>query len=75
MNRYSFTRKRTMQTYAQSFFFYPGSFLLSRAVTSQVSSALQSLTSVFGMGTGVSSASSPPSYLIQYQFYSTSAYA
>ena len=42
---------------------YPGSFLLSRAVTSQVSSALQSLTAVFGMGTGVSSVLSPPSFL------------
>ena len=41
----------------------PGSFLLSRAVTSQVSSALQSLTSVFGMGTGVTSVLSPPSIL------------
>ena len=49
---------------------YPGSFLLSRAVTSQVSSALQSLTAVFGMGTGVSSVLSPPSFLIQYYLFS-----
>ncbi len=31
---------------------YVGIFLLFRAVSSQVSSALMSLTSVFGMGTG-----------------------
>ena len=31
-----------------------GSHLLSQAVTSQVSSAVQGLTIVFGMGTGVS---------------------
>jgi hypothetical protein len=37
-----------------------GSFLLSQAVSSQVPSALESLTSVFGMGTGVSSLLSPP---------------
>ena len=44
-----------------------GIFLFSRAVTSQVSSALLSLTSVFGMGTGGPSASSTPTYL--YLFY------
>ena len=32
----------------------PGNFLLSQAVTNQVPSALRGLTSVFGMGTGVS---------------------
>ena len=47
-------------SFPTSLFFYPGSFLLSRAVTSQVSSALQSLTTVFGMGTGVTSVLSPP---------------
>ena len=39
---------------------YVGIFLLSRAVSSQVSSALMSLTSVFGMGTGGPSSSSTP---------------
>ena len=34
-----------------------GADLFSRAVTSQVSSALRSLTTVFGMGTGGSSSS------------------
>ena len=37
-----------------------GSFLLSRAVSSQVPSAPKGLTSVFGMGTGGSPSSSPP---------------
>ena len=37
-----------------------GSVLLSQAVTRQVSSALRSLTTVFGMGTGVTSLLLPP---------------
>ena len=37
-----------------------GGDLLSRTVTSQVPSALESLTSVFGMGTGGTSPSLPP---------------
>ena len=37
-----------------------GVFLFSQVVTNQVSSALLSLTSVFGMGTGGPSASSIP---------------
>ena len=40
-----------------------GDDLLSRAVAHQVSSALQSLTSVFGMGTGGTSASLSPDFL------------
>src|SRR5207253_7166232 len=39
---------------------YPGSDLLSHAVTSAVPSALEGLTSVFGMGTGVAPPASPP---------------
>ena len=35
---------------------YPGGVLLSHAVTHAVSSAMRSLTAVFGMGTGVTSA-------------------
>ena len=42
------------------FFNQNGNVLLSRAVSRQVSSALRSLTSVFGMGTGVSSSLSSP---------------
>ena len=38
---------------AQSYKLETGSYLSSRAVTSQVLSAYKSLTSVFGMGTGV----------------------
>ena len=37
-----------------------GSVLLSRAVSHRVSSALKSLTTVFGMGTGVTSSLLPP---------------
>ena len=43
--------------------FVSGGVLLSRAVSRQVSSALKSLTSVFGMGTGVSSSLLPPDIL------------
>ena len=47
--------------------FETGNVLLSRAVSHQVSSALKSLTSVFEMGTGVSSPLLPPDslYLIE----------
>ena len=43
--------KRNRKQYV-SCFCYVSTDLFSRAVASQVSSALQSLTSVFGMGTG-----------------------
>ena len=39
---------------------YPGNDLLSHAVTSAVPSALEGLTSVFGMGTGVAPPAKPP---------------
>ena len=54
-------KKRTVEI-QQSFFVYLSDFLLSRAASRQVSSALRSLTSVFGMGTGVSSALLPLSF-------------
>ena len=38
----------------------PGSDLLSHALTNAVPSALEGLTSVFGMGTGVAPPASPP---------------
>ena len=41
-------------------FFETGDVLFSQAVTHQVSSALKSLTTVFGMGTGVTSSLLPP---------------
>ena len=44
-----------------------GGDLLSRAVTSQVPSALKGLTSVFGMGTGVTPSSLPPE-MVSYSF-------
>ena len=44
----------------QTAVFRVGSYLFSRAVASQVSSARQSLTSVFGMGTGGPSAPMSP---------------
>ena len=51
-----------------------GGDLLSRTVTSQVPSALKGLTSVFGMGTGVTPSSLPPemvSYVIEIALHST----
>ena len=58
------TEKRTPHT-VQRPFLYPSNALLSRAAARQVSSAPQSLTTVFGMGTGVSSASLSLSYQIR----------
>ena len=43
-----------------------GSDLLSRAVSSQVPSALKGLTSVFGMGTGVTPSLSPPEWVNEF---------
>ena len=43
-------------------FCLPGGDLLSQDPTVQVPSTLESLTSVFGMGTGVTSPSLPPDY-------------
>jgi hypothetical protein len=45
-------------------FLIPGGDLRSRAVSSAVSSALRGLTSVFGMGTGVTLAVIPPRNLL-----------
>jgi hypothetical protein len=52
--------KKALESLESLFVFYPGSDLLSHAVSSAVSSALRGLTSVFGMGTGVSPAVWPP---------------
>ena len=50
---------------------YPGSVLSSQGPSPQVLSALKSLTSVFGMGTGVASSLLPPGNLISnYQPFS-----
>ena len=45
-------------------FYYSGNDLLSQAVSRQVPSALKGLTSVFGMGTGVTLSPSPPDNVI-----------
>ena len=42
-----------------------GDVLLSQAVAHQVSSALRSLTTVFGMGTGVTSSLLPPNVCLK----------
>ena len=47
-----------------------GGDLLSRAVTSQVPSALKGLTSVFGMGTGVTPSLSPPEWVNEFTRFS-----
>ena len=54
-------RKSTTETVM----LHVGAYLFSRAVASQVSSARQSLTSVFGMGTGGPSALITPTRSIQ----------
>ena len=46
---------------------YPGSDLLSHAVTSAVPSALEGLTTVFGMGTGVAPPALPPGQVFDNQ--------
>jgi hypothetical protein len=46
----------------------PGNVLLSQGRVSQLPSALRSLTSVFGMGTGVTFSPLLPDYLIEVSF-------
>ncbi len=46
----------------------PGNVLLSQGRVSQLPSALRSLTSVFGMGTGVTFSPLLPDYLIEDSF-------
>ena len=46
-----------------------GSDLLSRAVSSQVPSALRGLTSVFGMGTGGTLSPLPPEIVFHFHAY------
>ena len=52
---------------------YPGSDLLSHAVAHAVPSALEGLTSVFGMGTGVAPPASPPGIVIRTRRSSSAA--
>ena len=51
---------KNRRTFVRQFYLESGGDLLSRTVTSQVPSALKGLTSVFGMGTGVTPSLSPP---------------
>ena len=53
---------------ASGFYVGSGGDLLSRAVTSQVPSALKGLTSVFGMGTGVTPSSLPPEMVSKFRY-------
>jgi hypothetical protein len=57
------TRKAAVAFADAAFEFNPGGDLRSRVVSSAVSSAQQGLTSVFGMGTGVTLAVRPPGNL------------
>ena len=47
-----FDKKESPANAGDSFLLDPGGYLLSRTVASQVPSAYEGLTSVFGMGTG-----------------------
>ncbi len=46
------TEKQNVRLLADVLFLDPGGYLLSRTVASQVPSAYEGLTTVFGMGTG-----------------------
>jgi hypothetical protein len=54
---YLLSRKKSLP---DSFLNFPGDYLLSHTAARAVPSAQKSLTSVFGMGTGVASSLSPP---------------
>jgi hypothetical protein len=56
----AFVNKKIPTHVDRDFSFYPGSVLLSHPVTQAVPSTLGGLTSVFGMGTGVSLSLWPP---------------
>ena len=48
-------KEKGPRVFPEGLSYYPGGVLLSHAVTRAVSSAMWSLTAVFGMGTGVTS--------------------
>ena len=52
--------KKPADPFGSAGFIYPGSDLLSHCLAAAVSSALEGLTSVFGMGTGVTPPVWPP---------------
>ena len=60
--------KKPAQVYPErAFINNPGGFLLSHAVARAVPSAPRGLTSVFGMGTGVTLSTQPPENLFKFQ--------
>jgi hypothetical protein len=56
--------KKQKNSLISCFLFLPGNVLLSQGESPQLPSALRSLTSVFGMGTGVTFSLSPPDYYL-----------
>src|SRR5438552_12150667 len=59
--------KKPAQVYPErAFINNPGGFLLSHAVARAVPSAPRGLTSVFGMGTGVTLSTQPPENLFKF---------
>jgi hypothetical protein len=62
-------KKKTLANYARVLIKIPGNDLLSRKVSQAVPSALEGLTSLFGMGRGVSPSLWSPEYL-QFEKYS-----
>jgi hypothetical protein len=57
------TKARENKMLSRAFLINPGDFLLSHAVTRAVPSAPTGLTSVFGMGTGVTLSTKSPENL------------
>ena len=56
-------KQKRLRISSEAFFVQVGDYLFSRAVSSELSSAQVSLTSVFGMGTGGTSPSLTPTDL------------
>src|SRR5207253_9579272 len=59
--------KKPTRFLSRAFINNPGGFLLSHTVARAVPSAPRGLTSVFGMGTGVTLSTQPPENLIKFQ--------
>ena len=59
------TKEKRLRLSSEAYFVQVGDYLFSRAVSSELSSAQVSLTSVFGMGTGGTSPSSTPTDLTE----------
>ena len=59
------TKEKRFRISSEAFSVQVGDYLFSRAVSSELSSAQVSLTSVFGMGTGGTSPSSTPTDLTE----------